>query len=387
MNVLLIHNFYKIGGGEDSVFRNEAELLSSHGENVINYTKDNADMETRRILTEAVFSEKSYRGVRNLIRANDIDIVHVHNDRFLISPSVFRAAKDENVPVVRTLHNFRMLCINAMLFRDGHVCTECLKDGKTVKYPALLHGCYHNSRLHTLMNLRINSYAEKHHLYDGVKYIALTDFNKEIFVNAGFDPEDIFVKPNFTYGFSLGEEIVSDGKRQDFLYLGRLDPLKGIEDILDRWKELPEKYILNIAGSGEKEYEDRLRQEYRGKNIVFLGRLDNKEALNRLKTSKALIFASKWYEGFPMTLIESFSMKTPVIGLDSGNAGSILKAVYLRPEALMQDIGELPDRIKGFDDDLKKGLYSFGEEKLKAYTPDENYRILKEIYLKCKGSL
>ncbi|MBQ9550519.1 MAG: glycosyltransferase [Lachnospiraceae bacterium] len=385
MNILLIHNFYRIPGGEDTVFKNEAELLRRHGQNVITYTKDNADMEPRDLLSKAVFSELSFRGVRNLIRANDIDIVHVHNERFLISPSVFLAAKEEKVPVIRTLHNFRMLCINAMLYRDGRICRECLKDGKTVKLPALLHGCYHGNRLHTLMNLRINSYAESKGLYKGVKYIALTDFNKEIFTSAGFDPADIYVKPNFSFGFEV-KEGESEDKRRDFLYLGRLDPLKGIEDILSGWKKLPESFVLNVAGGGDEEYEKKLRDDYEAYNIRFLGRVENEEALRLLESSKALIFASKWYEGFPMTIIESFSRKTPVIGLDLGNGGSLLKSIYGSDKPLLKDIGGLPQRIESFDRDRDSGLYDFDADRLKPYTPEENYRMLMEIYEKCIGS-
>ena len=385
MNILLIHNFYRTPGGEDTVYRNEAELLKSHGQNVITYTKDNDDMEPEDLLSEAVFSERSFRGVRNLIRANEIDIVHVHNERFLISPSVFKAAKEENVPVIRTLHNFRMLCINAMLFRDGKICRECLKDGRTAKLPALLHGCYHGNRLHTLLNLRINDYAERHGLYEGLKYIALTDFNREIFVSAGFNGEDIFVKPNFSFGFDLNKGDRED-KRQDFLYLGRLDPLKGIEDILKMWSRLPESYVLNVAGSGEEEYENRLRSDYERYNIRFLGRVENKEALKLLEGSKAMIFASKWYEGFPMTIIESFSRGTPVIGLDLGNGGNLLKDIYGSDKPLMKDIAELPKRIEEFDLDKDSGLYDFDKKSLLPYTPEENYRMLMEIYEKCIGS-
>ncbi len=382
MNILLIHNFYRTPGGEDTVFRNEAELLKSHGQNVITFTKHNDDMEPEDLLSEAVFSRRSFRGVRNLIRANDIDIVHVHNDRFLISPSVFLAAEKENVPVIRTLHNFRMLCINAMLYRKGRVCRECLKEGRTVKLPAFIHGCYHGNRIHTLLNLRINSYAERHGLYKGVKYIALTDFNKEIFVSAGFNPDDIFVKPNFSFGFDL-KDVEEGKKRRDFLYLGRLDPLKGIEEILSEWKKLPESFVLNVAGSGGEEYENRLRESYERYNIRFLGRLGNEEALKLLEGSKALIFASKWYEGFPMTIIESFSRKTPVIGLDFGNGGRLLRDIYGSDKPLIKDIGELPQRIESFDEDRKKGLYDFDFNRLKSCTPEENYRILMEIYEKC----
>ncbi len=382
MNILLIHNFYRTPGGEDTVFRNEAELLKSHGQNVITFTKHNDDMEPEDLLSEAVFSRRSFRGVRNLIRANDIDIVHVHNDRFLISPSVFLAAKKENVPVVRTLHNFRMLCINAMLYRKDRVCRECLKEGRTVKLPAFIHGCYHGNRIHTLLNLRINSYAERHGLYKGVKYIALTDLNKEIFVSAGFNPDDIFVKPNFSFGFDL-KDVEEGKKRRDFLYLGRLDPLKGIEEILSEWIKLPESFVLNVAGSGMEEYENRLRESYERYNIRFLGRLGNEEALKLLEGSKALIFASKWYEGFPMTIIESFSRKTPVIGLDFGNGGRLLRDIYGSDKPLIKDIGELPKRIETFDEDRENGLYDYDFNTLKPCTPEENYRILMEIYEKC----
>ena len=382
MNILAIHNRYRIPGGEDSVFENETGLLRAHGENVICYSKDNKDMEPRDLISDAVFSDKTYRGVRNLIRANEIDIVHVHNERFLISPSVFKAALDENVPVVRTLHNFRMLCINAMLYRDNRVCRECLKDKGTRKLPALIHGCYRNDRLLTLLNLRINSNAERHHYYDRVKFIALTEFNRDIFVGAGFNPDNIYVKPNFTYGFTRDEKA-GETQRRDFLYLGRLDPAKGIEDILREWQKLPKEFAINVAGEGEEEYSEKLRAEFSSDNIRFLGNLPGEKAMKMLKGSKAMIFASRWYEGFPMTLIESFASGTPVIATDAGNGGSIVKGIYDSAEALLTDISALPDRIKTFDDDKKRGLYNYDKEKLKPYTPEDNYKQLMEIYDKC----
>ncbi len=382
MNILLIHNHYKTRGGEDSVFNNEASLLRAHGENVLTFTKDNSDLEPKDLMNEAVFSEKTYRGVRNLLRANDIDIVHVHNERFLISPSVFRAAEDENVPVVRTLHNFRMLCINAMLFRDGRVCRDCLKMGGTRKLPALIHGCYRNDRLLTFLNLRINAHAEWHHYYKRVKFIALTEFNREIFVGAGFDPDSIYVKPNFSFGLE-GMKIKDKAARKDFLYLGRLDPIKGIGEILTEWKKLPDNYILNVAGEGEEAYTEKLKNEFTSDNICFLGRLEAKEAMERLGSSKALIFGSRWYEGFPMSIIESFSAGTPVISTDFGNAGAIVRGIYGSDKPLLGDISELSDRIRNFDEDRRKGLYDIDRDKLKPYTPEENYKTLMEIYDKC----
>ncbi len=398
MNILAIHNHYRTRGGEDSVFENETSLLRAHGENVLTFTRDNADMEPKDLLSTAVFSDRTYRAVRNLIRANDIDIIHVHNERYLISPSVFKAAADENVPVVRTLHNFRMLCINAMLYRNGKVCRECLKEGGTKKLPALIRGCFRDDRLLTFLNLRVNSFAELRHLYKNVKFIALTDFNKEIFVKAGFDENNIFVKPNFTWGLNDGHSKNDENshknepaktekpEKTDFLYLGRIDPAKGIEDILEQWEKLPGDYILNIAGDGEEAFVSSLKEKYENRNMRFLGRLDSKEACEKLRSSKAMIFASRWYEGFPMTIIESFSAGTPVIATDFGNGGDIVKGIYGSDKPLLKDIGELPDRIKSFENDRKKGLYDFKRERLKVYSPEENYRMLMEIYEKCLKS-
>ena len=385
MRILVVHNYYKIPGGEDSVFENEAKLLRDRGNEVTEYTRHNRDMGIKELIFEAPYSRKTYREIRQIIREKDIEIVHVHNDRFLISPSVFRAAKDEGVPVVRTLHNFRLICINAMLIRGGKVCRECIEDGTVRILPALKYGCFRNSRILTFLNLRINRSAVKRRAYDGVRFIALTEFNRDIFLSAGLcAKEDIFVKPNFTFK----PEITPDKEtiKPGFLYLGRIDPLKGIEDILKEWQKLPESFVLKIAGTGEAGYEKSLRDKYEAPNIRFMGKLSHDEAMKELKASKALLFASRLYEGFPMTIIESFSLGTPVIGLDFGNGGSIISSIYSRKEPLLKDIGELSGRVESFDEDLKTGLYGYDEGNLASFLPDRNYHMLMEIYEKCLRS-
>ncbi len=376
MRILVVHNFYRIPGGEDSVFRNETELLKAGGNEVFTYTEDNGRLSVPGLLFDAVFSKKTYRAIRELIKQHRIEIVHVHNERFLISPSVFIAARDAGVPVVQTLHNFRLLCINAMLYRDGALCTRCLKEGGVRFLPAITGGCFRGSRPLTLLALRINAFRIRHCL-NNMYYIALTDFNRDLFKRSLIEGSRIYVKPNFTPSF---DESTFQGKREGFLYLGRLDPLKGIEDILKEWEKMPGEFRLDVAGSGEEEYEKYLKSRYERKNIRFLGKLPGNEALSLLGRSKAMIFASRWYEGFPMTIIESFSKETPVIGLDFGNAGSILKGIYKDPRALMKETPELPRRIRSFDEDSKKGLYDHSREKLKIYAPEANYRLLMDIY-------
>lgn len=385
MRILVVHNYYKIPGGEDSVFENEVRLLKDRGNEVTEYTRHNRDMGIKELIFEAPFSRKTYRDIRQIIREKNIEIVHVHNDRFLISPSVFAAARDDGVPVVKTLHNFRLICINAMLTRGGKVCRECIEDGTVHILPALKYGCFRKSRILTYLNLRINRAAVKNRAYDGVKFIALTDFNRDIFVRSGLcTEEDIYLKPNFTFKPEITADTVEE--KQDFLYLGRIDPLKGIEDILNEWTKLPESFVLKIAGSGEEGYEKELKQRFDRKNILFLGKLSHDTAMEELRASKAMLFTSRLYEGVPMTIIESFSLGTPVIGLDFGNGGSIISSIYGRKEPLLKDIHELSERIESFDEDLKKGLYEINEGNLASFLPDRNYNMLMEIYEKCLRS-
>ncbi len=382
MRILVVHNFYKIPGGEDSVFRNETRLLEEHGDQVFTYTRDNREMGIWDLVAGSVFSKKTYREVREIIRSKEIELVHVHNERFLISPSVFKAAEDEGIPVVQTLHNFRLMCANAQLYRDGSVCRECVKDGGTRFFPALRHACYRNSRILTFFSLRIGRYRQKHCL-NNVYYIALTDFNRELLSRSLIKPERIYVKPNFTPDLLQDTEVSNE--RKGFAYIGRLDPLKGIGDILNVWENLPEDIVLTVAGTGEEAYIERLKERYSRPNIRFTGMLDRDGVSELLSKSKALIFASRWYEGFPMTIIESFSKGTPVIGLDFGNAGCILKGIYRSEDACLKDIDELNERILDFDGDRDRGLYDFDRESLKPYTPEENYRILKGIYRDITG--
>lgn len=131
--ILLVHNYYKIPGGEDSVVFNEKKLLEEHGHEVILYTRSNSEIDKFGIckkfalLFTSVFNRKTYRDIKKIIRKEKIDIVHVHNTLSLISPSVFYAARECGVPVVQTIHNFRMICPGATLYRNGNVCEECLE--------------------------------------------------------------------------------------------------------------------------------------------------------------------------------------------------------------------------------------------------------------------
>ncbi len=425
MRILLVHNFYRVPGGEDTVFNNEKDLLEAHGHEVITFTRDNHDMKPWHLLKDAVYSDKTYKEVSAVIREKRPDIVHVHNTQFLVSASVFKAAKDAGVPVFQTLHNFRTICLNAMLQRDGKLCSECCPSVDFKELTGLsvdcgnsncaekctgtthsrsvgensvpskneggfhfekgaAYSCYRNSKLYSVLSRRIHEETIRRDLYKDVNLICLTELNRNIMLQSGLtDESHLFVKPNFTVLKS--DSAISGVKNpHQFIFLGRLDPLKGIEDILEQWKNVPETDTLLVCGSGDASYEEMLREKYGSiSNVRFMGNVAHDEALKLLAESSALIFASTWLEGFPMTLIESFFSGTPVLAVDFGNGGDIVSKIYGSKEPLMKDIAELPARISSFAEDSEKGRYSYDKDRLKDFTPDKNYELLMEIYDLC----
>ena len=143
MKILLCHNHYQLRGGEDEVFDDEARLLEQHGHTVVRYTVHNDDihgMSSWRVAARTFWSRPAYREIERLIRAEGPVVMHCTNTVPLISPSVYAAARDAGVAVVQALHNYRLLCPNALLMRDGRVCEDCL--GKAIAWPAVRHRCY-----------------------------------------------------------------------------------------------------------------------------------------------------------------------------------------------------------------------------------------------------
>ena len=180
--ILQVHNFYQIPGGEDVVVRNEKRLLEEHGHRVYTYYRTNKELSERGIAGKlllpftAVYSLRTVREVKRLIREHRIDIVHVHNTLTMVSPSVFYAAFQCNVPVVQTLHNFRMLCPAGSFFRDNVICEECVSGGLKC---AVRHKCYRNSKLQTIVSTMILKIHRMLGTYRRVNFICLTEFNKE----------------------------------------------------------------------------------------------------------------------------------------------------------------------------------------------------------------
>lgn len=383
--VLIVHNYYQIPGGEDTVVENEKKLLEENGHEVVLYTRHNDEIKSRNIFDklmlpfETVFSFKTYKEIKKKIVKESIDIVHVHNTVPLISPSVYYAAKFCKVPVVQTIHNFRLLCPNGTFTRDNKICEDCIENGLKC---SIKNKCYRNSTVQSFLlasSLAIHRFIGTYKKIDG--YIALTEFNKNKLKEI-ISEEKIYVKPNFI----KRKEYKKNNKESYYLFLGRIDELKGINLLVQTWKEV-DNCKLFIAGKGP--LEDKIEADINKnniKNIDLLGFKNRNEVMELIMGAKALIVPSQWYEGFPMTIVEAFSVGVPVIASDIGNLSTIIKDrengllfKYNDEYSLKEKILELntnKELLKKISDGAKD---SFD----KNYNENINYEILINIYKNC----
>lgn len=381
--VLIVHNYYQIPGGEDTVVANEKQMLESHGHEVTLYSRNNSELKELSVFQKlmlpvnTIFNFKTYRDIKKIIRDKHIEIVHVHNTLNLISPSVYYAAISCKVPVVQTIHNFRLLCPGAIFYRDGHICEDCIKKGLRC---SIKHNCYRNSKIQTLACVVSMKFHRMTGIYGKINYICLTEFNKEkLLLLKQIKKEKVFIKPNFTR--NPGNIIPANKRENRIIFAGRLDKLKGVDILFKAWKQMEESDIeLMVCGTGPLEtWCKEFIKNNKIKNIKMPGFVSNPEIHKLIANSKALILPTQWYEGFPMSIVEAFSVGTPVICSDLGNAGNIVdegvtgaKFKYNSTEELIKAI----IRIYNYSD-----IYKTIIEKYKnKYTSDKNYKILSNIY-------
>lgn len=378
--VLIVHNYYQKPGGEDTVVANEKRLLEEHGHEVELYTRNNNEIKSLSVVHKlllpfiVMFNYRTYREIRKLIKRKRIDIVHVHNTLSLISPSVYYAAKSCRVPVVQTIHNFRLLCPGAVFYRERHICEDCLEYGLRC---AVKNKCYRGSRLQTLACVINTKVHRMTGIYRGLNYICLTEFTRNKLLHLkGIDLEKVYIKPNFAFEYE--EEDTADDY---YVFVGRIEEIKGVKMLVEAFSLMPCRK-LKMVGSGELDREIAEKLEREGiENIEMLGYRPQQDVQKLVGKAKGLIMCSKWYEGFPMAIVEAFSVGTPVIVGDIGNMRELVKPgktgerfIYNSPESLVEAL----DRFEAGDTEkYRKNAYDFYRKYL---SPEVNYRELIEIY-------
>lgn len=316
MRILLVHNKYKQPGGEDVVFEQERQLLAVAGHHVLTYCRSNQEIGElsigNRLLLPArmIWATDTRRDFERLLSRERPDLVHVHNTFMMISPCIYSVCAKYGVPVVQTLHNFRLLCPAGTFFRDGRPCESCVHHGL---HQSIVHSCYRNSRAETTaVALMLAVHRWRHTWTRGIdRFIALNAFCRSKFIEGGIPEEKIAVKPNFLYE-DPGVEARSGGEYA--VFIGRLSPEKRVVTLLEAWKRLESPIPLLIIGGGaELEYLQTYAKEAGLSNVRFLGHLPRPEVFTALRSASFLLFTSEWYESFGMTIIEAFACGVPVI--------------------------------------------------------------------------
>lgn len=380
MKILQVHNFYQQPGGEDQVYAAEGELLARYGHTVRQYSQHNDDIERMSRIGAAArtfWNLSTYREVTRLIQSESPEVIHAHNTFPIVSPAIYYAAAANGIPVVQTLHNYRLLCPAATLFRNGAVCEECI--GAIAPYKAVVHRCYRNTVgasatvASMLLGHRLaGTWQRKIHTY-----IALTNFSRNKFIEGGLPAEKITVKPNFLakdpgYGHGGGGYA---------LFVGRLSQEKGVETLLEAWAQLPSAIRLKIAGDGP--LAGYVKERASLGPVEWLGHLAHERVIELMQNAACLIFPSLWYEGLPMTIVESFACGTPVVASALGSLNELItegvNGFRFAPgqagglATRVCDVLARPENLRA----MRRGARRSYEEN---YTPVRNYEMLMKIY-------
>ena len=392
MRILQVHNRYVRPGGEDAVVENEAELLRSHGHEVLMYERSNNEIrdvslgeQVRRGL-ETTWSARSYAEMRRVLRERRPDIVHAHNTFPLISPAVYWAAAREGIPVVQTVHNYRLVCANGLLMRSGAACMDCVEGNLVSRsLTALRHRCYRDSLLATgavvamqVTHTCIGTYADK---VDA--YVALTDFAKSVLVRGGFPSDRIHIRPNHIED-PVPLYPLNRPRKKQIVFVGRVVHEKGLDLLLDAWTRLDRSgWSLVIAGDGP----DRALLQQRfpdSQNVRWLGWRSKEEVLREVAHSAYLAVPSRCYEGLPMAVVEAFALGTPVIGPRHGPfpelIGSDTRGVAFDPSNVTDLVSALRRAVDADAKIWSEMSRSARVHYVSYFTADHTYRLLIDIY-------
>lgn len=322
MKVLLVHNFYREPGGEDYVFRAEAAVLERNGHEVSTFERSStvATDSIAGVLRTAIETPWAGRAARELeqqIVENRPDIVHFHNIFPLISPAAYYACRRQRVPVVQTIHNYRLICPKADLYRDGKVCEDCV--GRSFAWPAVQHSCYRGSMAGSAAIAGMLALHHRKQTWSTLvdRYVALTDFARDKIIGGGFPAERIVVKPNFL----LDPPKRREGRGEYAIFIGRLTEEKGLRTLMAAWENLD--IPLRILGAGP------MLDELQGwassrPNVSVEGRVEHALAMKELAGARFFVLPSHWFEGFPIAVLETMAAGVPTLATGHGSLASIV---------------------------------------------------------------
>ena len=380
MNILIAHNRYQHRGGEDSVVDAEADLLRKNGHNVLLYHRDNAElpgMHATAVAASVLWCRRTGSDIDLLCRRFQPDVIHAHNTFPLISPSLYWAAARCGVPMIQSLHNFRLLCPQAIFLRDGTVCEQCV--GK-LPWRAVRYRCY---RDHALQSAAVAAMLALHRMTGSyrkrvTRYITLNAYCRAKFIAGGLPPEKLCIKPNFIdVPVLTAGPAERPGDQTGGLYIGRLSKEKGIEVLL-RAHALAPSIPIDVIGDGPLQAPTVAHFGRRAHGFMPLS-----DVLARMRAARYLLVPSICHETAPRTIVEAYACALPVI---ASRLGSLAAMVSDGVTGLLFEPGNAADLAKKicWANAHPQAMAQMGRaaraQYEQHYTPQHNYRLLMAIY-------
>ncbi len=381
MRILILHNYYQYRGGEDTYFESLVKLHGKRGHQVITYIKDSrvliASLGQGIGTSLGMFCNGSVeKDISSLIKTHKPDVAHFNNINPLITADAYKACKIYGIPTVQTVHNYRMVCPKGTLFRNGKTCEVCVN--KKFVYPSILYGCYHDSKLASLIFSSALYYHKNKGSFENInRYIFPSEFTRKYYIdNLGLKKNKTTVIPYFVDDKSKSV----NNHRKYFLFAGRLSEEKGILKLLSILSNMP-SHKLFVLGDGSLKYKVEKYKKY--KNIIIKGFISSERIQRYFGDAICTIIPSLWNEVLPMVMLESFATSTPVI---VPKYGAFYKTVIHSKTGLFYEqynFKDLKEKIL-WAWDHKDKMREMGEnarkEYEKKYTPEKHYQALMEVY-------
>jgi glycosyltransferase involved in cell wall biosynthesis len=382
MKILFVHNRYQDLGGEDLATKVEMELVEKHGHTIDLFEVNNADItgfaETVKAALGTVYSPSAKRRLAERIASFRPDLVHVFNFFPLLSPSIHYACREASVPVVQKLSNFRLICPNALLMREGRACEDCV--GKLIPWPGIVHACYRDSPTGSTVVATMLAAHRFLGTWDKAvdAYIARTNFSRGKLIEGGLPARKIAIIPSFASDYGAS----GDGNGRFALFAGRLSSEKGITTLLsalDRLNGLPLR--VKVAGDGPLRQEVTRRMD--GGRVEYLGALPRQEVQVLMRQAAFLVYPSVCYENFPLSIVEAFSSGVPVVASGIGAMAEIIEDGRTGLHFRVGDPEDLATKIEwvaAHPAEMKRMRREARAEYLLKYTAERNYQLLAELY-------
>ena len=377
MKILVCHNAYQLKGGEDQVVAAETELLKLKGHEVVTWlvTNDVIQGAVSKLKAgfQAAYNKESYRQMQGLLDQHQPDLVHVHNFFPLLSPAIYDAVQEAGIPIVQTLHNYRLFCANGLMLRDNKPCEICLTQSPLngIKY-----SCYRDSKVQSaaVVNMIWQHRRKQTFLKKVNRFIVLSTFSKKKFEAYGLPPDKLSIKGNFLID-NLPQQAVS--RNNNVLFVGRLSEEKGVHILTEVAKAMPEAQF-DVVGNGPLAHLFSTLP-----NVVSHGRLSREDVLAQMQRASVLLMPSTCYENAPLVLLEAMSCGLPVIAHDIGALAEHIEHEENGLKVPVGDIESISDAISRLLTDAvywqkisRQGI-SYAKQ---HFSPEANYQQLLTIY-------